>query len=103
MEQPVQIPIIWEEDAGPVRLLSHFVVSVQDENELILMTGQAIPPILKGNEEEQRELLKNFKLPIKPVVNFSLTPKRVRQLIEVLTVALQRHDEIFGSQEAAPK
>ncbi len=79
-------------DDVPILYANHFIIQHQ-QAEFILSVGQVSPPILLGDEAEQREQAERLSyLPVKVVARLALTRERLQELMTVLQDNLKHFD-----------
>ncbi len=92
------IPTTWigAEDL-PVLFVNTFVGQVQpQEGTFYLTLGQTLPPALIGTPQEQAEQLEQIAyVPIKPVARLALTRSRMEELVALLQLNLEQHDQLL--------
>ncbi len=80
-------------DDVPVLFANQFVVQI-DRGEVFVTIGQLVPPALLGTEEQRREQAAQIQyIPIKPVARIAMTPNRLTELISVLEITKQNHEQ----------
>jgi len=84
----------------PIHFINDFTIQ-HDKGEFFLTVGQLQPPILLGTlEERKKQAEKLGYVPIKIVARFGLTPRRLKELIDVLQENLRKYNATF--KEGAP-
>ena len=79
-----------------VLFANSFNITFHDDG-FILSVGQLVPPVLLGNEEEQREQLRELQtVPLHVLARFALTRQRVDQLIDVLVKNRESFDKAIA-------
>ncbi len=77
----------------PVFFANQFVSQV-DRGEVFLTIGQLVPPALLGTEEQRRAQAEQLQyVPVKPVARIAFTPQRLTELISVLQITQQGHEQ----------
>lgn len=82
---PFEIPLVYAglEDL-PVVFANHFVLQ-RAGGTYVLIVGQLTPPLLLGDEDEQREQIRQIaSVPIKPVGRYALSEPALRELVDLL-------------------
>ena len=99
-DQSVAVPLVYvgAEDV-PIMYANHYVIQHQ-QDEFILTVGQVSPPILIGDEAEQREQAERLSyVPVKVVARLALTRARLTEVIAVLQTNLKTFDEKRSGHE----
>ncbi len=94
----IQIPLSWEgiEDL-PILLANQVIGQVGQQGEVILSFGQASPPVLIGDPEQQREQAGEIPfVPIKPVARLALTRVGLDDVIRILSETRANWDKTLG-------
>jgi hypothetical protein len=93
-QQPIELPLSWVDvDEHAVLLANQFLVQTVAPNEFVVTVGQLVGPALIGSPEEQQEQAAEISfVPVKPVVRLNMTRNRVVELIQVLSLQVERHD-----------
>jgi hypothetical protein len=94
-EHRVAVPVVFiGADEVPVYHANQFAVQNQG-NEFFVTIGSLVPPILLGNEAEQREQVKQIPyVPIKVVARISMTRDHLAELVNALQETLTKHDQM---------
>lgn len=93
-EEQVEFPVIWVgvEDA-PVHMANQ-MLSQFEEDQFYVTFGQLTPPVLLGSPEQMRDQAKRLGyVPVKVISRLSLTPRRMREFIEVLQRNLASYEQ----------
>jgi hypothetical protein len=99
---PKQVSLEWAglEDL-PILAATNFATAVVASNEIMLVIGQAVPPILSGTAQEQADKIMELDVvTAHPLVRVLLTPKRVQDLIGMLNVTLAQHGQVVELENA---
>lgn len=92
-QPPVSVPIVYvgAEDV-PILYVNQFVSQFQAD-EFILTVGQVSPPILLGDEAEQREQAERVSyVAVKVVARLAFTRQRLKEIIALLQSNLDAYD-----------
>lgn len=94
-EEPlVSVPLVYvgAEDV-PILYANQFVSQFQAD-EFILTVGQVAPPILLGDESEQREQAERLSyVPVKVVARLAFTRQRLDEMLTLLKANLAAYDK----------
>jgi flagellar motor switch/type III secretory pathway protein FliN len=83
-------------DDVPILYANQFIVQHQ-QDEFIISVGQVSPPVLLGDEAEQREQAARLSyVPVRVVARLGLTRQRLAELITVLETNLEHFDAEKG-------
>lgn len=96
------VPIVFKDAEDiPVLLTNAFVVQPSNDGTFILVAAQATPPILYGNEEQQRRQLASVKsAPGKVVARLAFTPPKLIELRNVLNTLIDALEKAKANAEA---
>jgi hypothetical protein len=78
-------------------LVNQVLGQVGQQGEVILTFGQTAPPILIGDQDQQREQAREIPfVPIKPVARLAITRAGLDDLIHVLNETRNNYDKAQG-------
>ncbi|MDP9397100.1 MAG: hypothetical protein M3P96_04430 [Actinomycetota bacterium] len=95
---PIPVPVLWVGlDEEPVVLVNQFLGQVQ-QDEIVLSFGAMVhPPITGSDLEERREqVMRISHVPVRPVLRFTMTRRRVEELQTMLRDTLEIFDKRYG-------
>lgn len=92
----LQLPLAWiDVNESPILMANQFLVQTQGTGEFVMAIGQVATPPLIGTPEEVREQAEQIEfVPIRTLARVSMTRARIDELIAVLQLQRDRHDEI---------
>ena len=95
MPEGLMIRIVWDGVENlPILLANQVIGQVGQQGEVILSFGQAAPPILIGDPEQQLEQAREIPfISIKPVTRLALTRDGLDDLIRVLNETRDNYDK----------
>jgi hypothetical protein len=98
-DESVQVPVVWVGlDDQPVLMANQFIGQVEQDEIVISIGSQVPPPIVGPTAEERREqLLRIAFVPVRPIVRFSMTPRRVEELAHILRDTLENYERRYGA------
>lgn len=86
-------------DSLPLYSATNFVTGALSRDEIMLVIGQAAPPIFPGTGQEQVDQLKDVEvIQARALARFILAPGRAESLIAVLQSALKQVRDIAASE-----
>ena len=93
----IPVPLVYVGiDDVPILYANQFIIQHQ-QDEFIISIGQVSPPVLLGDEAEQREQAERLSyVPVKVVARLALTRQRLTELIAVLQSNLESFDAWKG-------
>jgi hypothetical protein len=99
LPEPVVLPAAWVGlDSVPIQLGNAFAGQIAAPGEIIFSVGQMAPPFTTGTPEEQAIQIKNTPfVTVRPLGRYSLTTKRVQELINILQQTLENHARVEES------
>jgi hypothetical protein len=89
-EESFEIPLIWGSgESLPVLATNQVLLQVDaaaGQPDMVLLTfGHASPPPVSGTPEQQRErMAKISEVVVQPVVRLSLSPRRLKEVVDLL-------------------
>jgi hypothetical protein len=94
--QQISRPFVWVGiDDLEVKVATHFVGQVAGLDEISLIIGQVLPPILMGTREEIASQAEEIQFVIaRPLARINMTPHRAKELIEILNQAVIMNENI---------
>lgn len=101
-----QVRLRWPNETEPIAVANQFAVQLSPAPDggpeaVILIIGQAAPPLLSGTPEEQAADLESMtEVPVVVLSRVSLARGQVDQLMGILEVARQRWDVADGDMGA---
>ena len=98
-QKAVTVPLLFVgAEELPILYANHFVIQYE-RDAFILTVGQLSPPILIGNESEQREQLEALSyVEVKTVARLAFTRGRLDELIGILQANLRAFDAMTVEQ-----
>jgi hypothetical protein len=95
----LMIRLRWEGvENVPILLANQVIGQVGQQGEVILAFGQASPPILIGDAEQQREQAREIPfVPVKPVVRLGFTRAGLDDVIRILNETRDNWDKTLGT------
>ena len=91
----MRVPLLWVgTDEVPAVLVNHFLFQTE-QDEIFLTFGTLTPPVLLADtrEELRQQVSRLGYVPVRTVGKFSLTPRRTRELIELLQRGLINYEQ----------
>lgn len=94
IEPNISLPVVWvDPNEGTSAWVNHFASSFQSD-EFTVSFGQFTPPILLGDEGDRRQQIEQMGFAkINVVARVTMTPRSMRELVEVLQRNLKQYDE----------
>jgi hypothetical protein len=99
--EPRDVPIILADaEEMPIILGNVFVLQLGNDGAFVLTVGQAAPPILYGDEEQQKQQIARVKtVRGKVVARLAFTPLKLKELRDALSVAVDAVDAASKERE----
>lgn len=97
-EGSIPMPLLWIGlDEEPVVMVNQFIGQVQ-QDEIVLSFGAMVQPPLIGltPEDRRQQALSITHIPIRPVLRFTMTRRRVEELQTMLRDTLDIYDKRYG-------
>jgi hypothetical protein len=105
--QSLEVHAQWVDIDQVPMLASNQLLAQVNEGEVTIAFGQLTPPAVVGTPEERQEQIEAIRsggavVPVRTVARIFMTPFRLRQVIDVLTETLERHElqERLGAEAA---
>jgi hypothetical protein len=94
-----ELPLVWVglEDFQIV-YASTFAAQVVSPDEIVLIVGQATPPLVTGTPAEQAaQMTKVSFVQARPIARFNMSSRILRQLISILQQTLENNERIAAA------
>ena len=95
------VPVVWSDPGSSV--FANQAVVQYDGNLVYLAFGQANPPVISGDteEEKQQQLDKIHSIVVSPVIRLVMAPESFRAVVKVLRSHLERMDNMDRPEQAS--
>jgi len=98
-QKTVQVIFDDEEVANIAVAMASTFVAQASEDGIILSICQTTPPVIVGSPEDQRHVYENItSVKAKVLARFSLSRKRARELISILSQGLEAFEALEGTR-----
>jgi hypothetical protein len=102
----VTVPVRWEEPLPPIAMVNAVQATVDDIGDVVILIGQISPIALPADETQRGQLLSKLtEVVAKPLLRFSASPERIRNIIDQLEEILkirERYRQLLPSKAAEP-
>jgi hypothetical protein len=95
-----EITVSWNGiESVPVHMANQFLMQIDaaglNPDQVVLAVGQATPPVVLGTPEHKAEQLRGVAtVQVIPLARYSLTPTRLKELVEMLTKVVDAFEQL---------